>query len=1050
MCHTLAQHQHTQPPSWSLEGWIVWQTLSLACHREWEALQHLRARVSASPTKQLLLVRVSAGASFTLEINKEAVASAVKAAVDRKNEGLRRHIEYEKGFKVRSRVEKAEQAHKIATIEADLEDELDKDQRTKHVLEEMYIVRNAAAGFVHTPGGVVAQLLPTDADAPIASRIQFSWLPDRPCFSGPHIPSKSFDSGYSPGWAAWLIAEDHGAVQMAETASLQGSVTHTTDCQATYMRETGMNHRSYLRKLPVIPIDLTFTIGIVTPNFIHASLGRAMVPNSKREERCGNITALSKVPLRCHFHPDNLKRGEYETFDLQSEEGQRTELTLSETYLHAAKTRLLVVYDNCLHDAIVLTQTDGNEHRLELSLSEGAEPEAASSRLTAWDRIRNQSTGKKGVVRIVLNEFNHCVQTFPSAESYERSRSDYLSQVIDDHLYLEDAITGLGARVLDVTVKVSILTSREAAATGDASLRIKLREARLKQPEQFALWSKVRDVTDLVQRLCLPSPRRLLGVHAVQHVLIRSQPSSGKTWCIQQLAYCLATQLQKNHTTEPNPVRLVPLVCAVKKLFSILHQNHRAQVASDGEAGGTNADFDAWLSQQIAQRRNLLLNYIEFVYAGEEKTVQMLRQAFELRGVVLLLDGIDEAGGRRQVLENFVLQVLCPMGIRIVATSRPDGMTLKFCEAFTIMNLAPLTHDQEEKALRLQLEGDELARRVVEFSRVRRKNDEHYKKTAFPSALARNQVESFEMPDRFLLANGNYNPDMRTHILNGGKLQLPTLVRPDDPMTSGTVCALQHGMLGCCDDLDRMRSKAGESEELLQALLDAHSWPSTRVAANGKRLALLVQKRAEGRAADPFRGQAAYAVKLWHLICQRTDAIYSLYESLLNDVVESVLHLLEQCGLPKEAFTMQELKDPVALHEDAMDAYFERFQDGTHEACATDIIRTRIVCDSHASMLELLQLVQRGLIFSGHPSIKRGQQWTLEMLRCDNRFKRTDPMHYRNAIFHHCLWLTKHATDTLIHECLTLNVLSVTARSLRLLPIMLLIVTLSAATYFST
>jgi hypothetical protein len=54
----------------------------------------------------------------------------------------------------------------------------------------------------------------------------------------------------------------------------------------------------------------------------------------------------------------------------------------------------------------------------------------------------------------------------------------------------------------------------------------------------------------------------------------------------------------------------------------------------------------------------------------------MLLQAYEMRAVVILLDGVDEAAGLRDIVEAFVHYELVPSGNRLVVTSRPEGVDL--------------------------------------------------------------------------------------------------------------------------------------------------------------------------------------------------------------------------------------------------------------------------------------------------------------------------------------------------------------------------------------
>ena len=60
---------------------------------------------------------------------------------------------------------------------------------------------------------------------------------------------------------------------------------------------------------------------------------------------------------------------------------------------------------------------------------------------------------------------------------------------------------------------------------------------------------------------------------------------------------------------------------------------------------------------------------------------KMLSQAFEMRALVVLIDGVDEAAGLRDEIEEFIHQELVPSGNRVLVTSRPEGVTLPLYRA---------------------------------------------------------------------------------------------------------------------------------------------------------------------------------------------------------------------------------------------------------------------------------------------------------------------------------------------------------------------------------
>ena len=64
--------------------------------------------------------------------------------------------------------------------------------------------------------------------------------------------------------------------------------------------------------------------------------------------------------------------------------------------------------------------------------------------------------------------------------------------------------------------------------------------------------------------------------------------------------------------------------------------------------------------------------YLRKVYP--EWQVAFLMQAYALRAMIMILDGVDEAAGMRKYIEDFVLRVLVPSGNRLLITSRREGI----------------------------------------------------------------------------------------------------------------------------------------------------------------------------------------------------------------------------------------------------------------------------------------------------------------------------------------------------------------------------------------
>eukprot|EP00959_Pyramimonas_sp_CCMP1952_P242144 5061629-Pyramimonas_sp.AAC.1 len=171
-----------------------------------------------------------------------------------------------------------------------------------------------------------------------------------------------------------------------------------------------------------------------------------------------------------------------------------------------------------------------------------------------------------------------------------------------------------------------------------------------------------------VSRILLkPSPKRAHGTHEAQGVLIRAAPGTGKSWSMLQLQYMLAKELVSHADAGADAgantegVRLVPLLVVVQQLVVLLVE--QAQARSSNSTVVTNGDSGS----------NLLVDYIHWKFRERRQERDMLLQAYDMRALVVLLDGIDEAAGFKHRIEEFLVNELVPMGMRTVATSRPEG-----------------------------------------------------------------------------------------------------------------------------------------------------------------------------------------------------------------------------------------------------------------------------------------------------------------------------------------------------------------------------------------
>ena len=102
----------------------------------------------------------------------------------------------------------------------------------------------------------------------------------------------------------------------------------------------------------------------------------------------------------------------------------------------------------------------------------------------------------------------------------------------------------------------------------------------------------------------------------------------------------------------------------------------------------------------------------------------MATMALEMRSLVLVLDGIDEAASRATQIANLVHK-LVSMGFRVVCTSRPEGVTeADFVDRFVVFNLRKLNEDQQRQAIEQQLQeyegGREFSMHLLACNQIRR------------------------------------------------------------------------------------------------------------------------------------------------------------------------------------------------------------------------------------------------------------------------------------------------------------------------------------------
>ena len=173
--------------------------------------------------------------------------------------------------------------------------------------------------------------------------------------------------------------------------------------------------------------------------------------------------------------------------------------------------------------------------------------------------------------------------------------------------------------------------------------------------------------------------------------LLTAGPAAGKTWLMSQLIMHALGQ-GDGRAEDDGGAPLVPVLVRAEQLQKRL-----------AEQGAAFDAADDWVEA------DLKLTCAPPHYA-------MLRAAMHERRVLLLLDGLDEAGVLRGRIEKHVAEVLAPKGFVILCTSRPAGLDEAGFAGFHRLTLAPLSDAQQEAFLATRL-GDARASALKSYLR---------------------------------------------------------------------------------------------------------------------------------------------------------------------------------------------------------------------------------------------------------------------------------------------------------------------------------------------
>ena len=357
---------------------------------------------------------------------------------------------------------------------------------------------------------------------------------------------------------------------------------------------------------------------------------------------------------------------------------------------YARDQRILLLHNQKLVDAVVLkwlgstNLEEGSRHMVNLK------PPNATVGAQSW---------------AALNMHNHVVLTGHAvgltAEAFEAIRYKYCHFLASNEDKVEDAITGNSLEIKDQLIFMAAQNVTEGC-----------------NPAEYMV---LQDVPQLVKLLVMDSPKRSNGAHAAQPVLCRAGPGTGKTWMVKQSLFLLAVHLCE----KGEGVRLVPCIVFVQRIVRLLRE-----LGDEPET-------------LLADPEGMMRWYISNEFADRKEERSLLLLAYDMRALVILLDGVDEAAGLRDIVESFVHYELVPSGNRMVVTSRPEGVDLEdYKTRFVVMNLTELSQEQQRNVIQMQLQGNAFFEHLVNIAECRKDLDKRYKE-AFRTEAMRNEIEAF-------------------------------------------------------------------------------------------------------------------------------------------------------------------------------------------------------------------------------------------------------------------------------------------------------------------
>ena len=323
------------------------------------------------------------------------------------------------------------------------------------------------------------------------------------------------------------------------------------------------------------------------------------------------------------------------------------------------------------------------------------------------------------VVNLNLTRWNHVVCKL-TASDFHTARVAYCRFLVEKRRTVIDALTGVELDIEKQLLKVQVCSDEDGSGFS------------------FVNVANAMELASAVQRIhdCTPSHT---GVVPHSPVVISAEAGSGKTWATLQMRYKMA----KNVVDQPAGSLNVPLLIPVQKLVTLITKEER---------------FEDLLRRYTEELTGPDVGPAPFV-------VEMLQAAVKMRKVIVIVDGIDEAGDKLSPqVEEWALRQLVVGGFTVIATGRPEGLRLtelpEYKLTVTVLKLLPLDEKQQRQLVAQQTGQGELFDCLSEVSKATKQLHTKWQELARASptaatALLQHKSSEFKQRPRQLITDGD-------------------------------------------------------------------------------------------------------------------------------------------------------------------------------------------------------------------------------------------------------------------------------------------------------